>query len=84
MFRKMSFFREAVGLTLDPELIAIFDEEFQRLLKLLEDGDLESVAIAKMQGYKNREIAERMDCSVRTVERQLQLIRLKWQAEPSL
>jgi DNA-directed RNA polymerase specialized sigma24 family protein len=36
-----------------------------------------------MQGYKNKEIAERMDCSLRTVERQLQLIRLKWQAESS-
>ena len=78
------FFREAVGQTLDPELIAIFDEEFQRLMKLLDDRDLESLAIAKMQGYKNKEIAVRMDGSVRTVERQLQLIRLKWQAEPSL
>ena len=77
------FFQEAMGQTLDPELIAIFDEEFQRLLDVLGDQDLESLAIAKMQGYRNKEIAERRDCSLRTVERQLQLIRLKWQTESS-
>ena len=66
-----------------PELIAILDEEFQRLLDLLSDQNLAALAMAKMQGFTNREIASRMDCSLRTVERQLQLIRLKWEQEGS-
>jgi DNA-directed RNA polymerase specialized sigma24 family protein len=56
-------------------------EECQRLLELLDDADLEALAVAKMEGYTNKEIAKQFDCSVRTVERQLRLIRRKWQEE---
>jgi DNA-directed RNA polymerase specialized sigma24 family protein len=56
-------------------------EERQRLLELLDDPDLEALAVAKMEGYTNEEIAERFGCSVRTVERRLRLIRKKWQQE---
>ncbi|MCP4194137.1 MAG: RNA polymerase subunit sigma-70 [Planctomycetaceae bacterium] len=74
---------EAIGDPKGPELIAIFDEEFRRLLDLLADKGLETLAVAKMQGFTNNEIAEKLDCSLRTVERQLQLIRLKWEQEQS-
>ena len=45
--------------------------------------NLEALAVAKMEGYTNKESAERLDCSVRTVERQLRLIRNTWQQEES-
>ena len=47
----------------------------------LADADLRALAIAKMEGYTNQEIAERLDCSLRTVERRLHLIRKKWGRE---
>ncbi len=66
-----------------PEFAAIMGEEYRRLLVCLSDSDLEALAVAKMEGYTNVEIAERAECSVRTVERRLRLIRTKWQqAEP--
>ena len=37
--------------------------------------------MAKMEGYTNVEIAGQRDCSLRSVERQLQLIRKKWESE---
>ena len=34
----------------------------------------------KLEGYTNREIAEAMKCSERSVERMLNLIRKRWEA----
>lgn len=56
-------------------------EELERLLDKLGDDDLKAVAVAKLEGLTNREIAKRLDVALRTVERQLQLIRKKWEAE---
>ena len=72
---------QVVGDTPTPELAAIMAEECQRLLGQLTEADLRTLAVAKMEGYTNREIAERLDCSLRTVERRLGLIRKKWQRE---
>ena len=38
------------------------------------------LALARMEGYSNEEIAQRLGCSVRTVERRLHLVRTKWQS----
>lgn len=64
-----------------PEFAAIMAEECQRLLRQLTDPDLRALAVAKMEGYTNKEIAQRSGCSVRTIERRLHLIRKKWQQE---
>jgi RNA polymerase sigma factor (sigma-70 family) len=56
-------------------------EECERLLERLEDPELEALATAKLEGYTNEEIAQRLGCSVRTIERRLRLIRKKWQQE---
>lgn len=64
-----------------PEFAAMMAEECRRLLELLDDADLEALAVAKMEGHTNDEIARRLRCSVRTVERRLRLIRKKWQQE---
>lgn len=61
-----------------PVEAAVLGEECRRLLDLLDDPALQALAIAKMEGYTNDEIAERQCCSRRTVERRLQLIRRKW------
>jgi RNA polymerase sigma factor (sigma-70 family) len=72
---------EAIGSAPTPEFAAIMAEEYQRLLERLADPDLQALAVAKMEGYTNEEMAERFDCSVRTIERRLRLIRKKWQQE---
>jgi RNA polymerase sigma factor (sigma-70 family) len=69
---------QVVGENPTPEFAAIVAEECQRLLGQLDD-DLRPVAVAKMENYTNKEIAEKLDCSVSTVERSLRLIRKIWQ-----
>jgi RNA polymerase sigma factor (sigma-70 family) len=68
---------QVVGESPTPEFAAIVAEECARLLGSLEE-DLRQIAVAKMEDYTNLEIAERLDCSVSTVERSLRLIRRIW------
>jgi RNA polymerase sigma factor (sigma-70 family) len=65
-----------------PEFVAEVAEECERLLRLLDDDDLRRLAVMKMEGYTNDEIAERLTVAPRTVERRLRLIRATWMAEP--
>lgn len=64
-----------------PEFAAMISEEIQRLMEMIEDPQLKELAVAKMEGYTNAEIAERLNCSQRTVERRLKLIRAKCHEE---
>ncbi|HLJ98196.1 MAG TPA: ECF-type sigma factor [Gemmataceae bacterium] len=64
-----------------PEFAVQVAEECRRLLGLLEDADLQRVAVAKMEGYTVAEIAEQMGVVPRTVKRWLQLIRRTWEQE---
>ena len=41
-------------------------------------GDLRAIALLKLEGYGNGEVAERLGCARRTVERKLQLIARLW------
>jgi DNA-directed RNA polymerase specialized sigma24 family protein len=61
-----------------PEFAAQVAEECQRLFASLGDPELVAVANWKMEGYTNPEIASKLDCAPRTVERKLQLIRHIW------
>lgn len=69
-----------------PEFAAMVAEEYQRLLDVLDDDELRKVAISRMEGYTNDEIAEQLGCARRTVARRLDLIRKIWldrdEAEP--
>lgn len=65
-----------------PEVVAEVTEECARLLGLLGDGQLRQVAIWKMEGYTNEEIARLLDRAVPTVERRLAAIRKIWEEEP--
>jgi DNA-directed RNA polymerase specialized sigma24 family protein len=64
-----------------PEDVAIMAEEFQQLLDLLGDETLRQVALWRLEGYTNDEIAGRLGCARRTVANRLELIRKRWQAE---
>lgn len=59
---------------------ADFDLHCEELLTQLEP-ELREFAILRLFGYRNREIAQLHDCTERKVERKLNLIRLRWQAE---
>lgn len=62
-----------------PELAASFAEECGNLLESLDDERLQEIAIGKLEGYTNAELAERYGCAVSTIGRALHLIRRKWQ-----
>jgi DNA-directed RNA polymerase specialized sigma24 family protein len=64
-----------------PELAAQMTEECQRLLARLPDESLRTVALWKMEGYTNTEIAARLGCVPQTVERKLRAIRTVWSDE---
>ena len=64
-----------------PEFLAMLDERHQLLLAQLRDDTLRQVALLRMEGYSNQEIAERLQISVRSIERKLRLIREQWSSE---
>lgn len=61
-----------------PEFALMMAEEVRRLLESLRREDLRTVAIAKLEGETNEEVAARLGCSVRTVANKLKMIRLMW------
>jgi RNA polymerase sigma factor (sigma-70 family) len=61
-----------------PELAAELADEYRRLLDRLGDPQLQAIALWKVEGYSNEEIAGRLGCVVRSVERKLQRIRMLW------
>jgi DNA-directed RNA polymerase specialized sigma24 family protein len=58
-----------------PEEAALLAEEVESLLGRLRDPRLRQVAVWKLEGYSNAEIARRQGCSEPTVERRLAIIR---------
>ena len=70
---------QIVGSEPTPEFAAQMAEECQRQLGQLGEGDLREVAVLKMEGYANEEIAAKLGCVPRTVERKVALIRSLWE-----
>jgi DNA-directed RNA polymerase specialized sigma24 family protein len=64
-----------------PDFAVQVADECRRLLTLLGDESLRRVAVWKMEGYTNDEIAENLACSRRTVARKLDAIRIFWSKE---
>jgi RNA polymerase sigma factor (sigma-70 family) len=73
---------QVVGEEPTPEFAAQVAEQCQRLLDLLGDETLRRVVVWKMEGCTKDEIAQRLDCSRRTVARKLETIRIIWSQEP--
>jgi RNA polymerase sigma factor (sigma-70 family) len=65
-----------------PEFAAIMAEQCRLRLDQLTGPGQKALALAKMQGYTNQEVAQQLGVSVATVERRLRLIRKKWEQEP--
>ncbi len=63
-----------------PQFALEIAEEFERLLAQL-DKDLQPVAVMKLEGFSNAEIADRLGIVERSVERKLARIRLEWNDE---
>ena len=69
---------QVVGTEPTPEFAALVAEERERLLSCLDDEMSRRVAQQKFEGYTNEEIAQQLNCSPRTVQRKLWLIRSKY------
>jgi DNA-directed RNA polymerase specialized sigma24 family protein len=63
-----------------PEFAAMMAEQCRILLDALGDDSLRQVALCRMEGYNNDEIADQLGCARRTVARRLELIRQTWLA----
>jgi RNA polymerase sigma factor (sigma-70 family) len=72
---------EVVGDAPTPEMVAIMAETFEQFFSHLGVGELQEIAVAKLEGHSNAEIARQLQCSERTIERRLHLIREKCQRE---
>ncbi len=66
---------------LPPDVVLACEEECQRLLGMLEKDELKLVALLKVEGYTNEEIASQLGCSRRAIQRRLNLIRDFWSEE---
>ena len=58
-----------------PELALELAETWERILNL---PDAEELVLLKVDGYSNSEIAEKMGCSTRTVQRNIEKIKKEW------
>jgi DNA-directed RNA polymerase specialized sigma24 family protein len=68
-------FGEIVGREPTPQFAVLVAEELDELLKRMDDDVLRQLTLLKLEGYSNAEIADRLDCGLRTVERKLSRIR---------
>jgi DNA-directed RNA polymerase specialized sigma24 family protein len=62
-----------------PDEIVAVQDELAWLLEGLAGEELRRIALRKLEGYGNDEIAEELGCARATVERRLRLIRATWQ-----
>lgn len=62
-----------------PHMAAEMAEGCRRLLDALADDDQRAIAVWKLEGYTNAEIATRLDCTRTTVQRKLLLIQARWE-----
>lgn len=80
---KQQGFEQFEGREPAPELVVQMLETQERLLNCLEDEEMRRVAIDKLEGFSNDEIAQRLGKTTRTIERKLNLIRSLWEKELS-
>jgi DNA-directed RNA polymerase specialized sigma24 family protein len=61
-----------------PAEAALLNEALETRVALLNDPGLRQIALLKLEGYTNNEIAGKLECTLRTVERKLKRIRAYW------
>ena len=74
-------FDQLAGRQPTPEFAAETAEAVERLLGLLDDEELRRIALLKLEGFSNAEIATEIGRSLPTVERRFKLIREIWKGE---
>ena len=78
-----ALFADMISREPSPEMVAQSAEECRRLLAELGDQTLRQVALWKLEGYTNEEIAPRLGRKRCAVDRKLKKIRLRWEKEVS-
>ncbi len=73
---------QVMGKEPTPEFAATISENCEQLLATLGEEPLRQVARYKLEGFTNEEIAQKLDCTVRSVERKLHRIREVWAPRP--
>jgi DNA-directed RNA polymerase specialized sigma24 family protein len=82
--RAESGLEELVDSEPTPAFAALVAEESRRLLERLGDEQLRTIALCKLEGDTNDEIASKLGCVRATVQRKLCLIRDIWGQEAAL
>ncbi len=72
---------ELLGDTPTPDSLVEMEEEKNRLLAILRDDSLRQVTVLRMQGYNQKEIADQLGVTSRTIQRKFDLIRNAWQSQ---
>lgn len=71
---------EVIEVGADPAFLAAMSDQCRHLIALLDDEELQTLAVRRMEGFTIEEIAENMGYSRRTIQRMLSLIRDVWRA----
>jgi DNA-directed RNA polymerase specialized sigma24 family protein len=83
-FRRLAGLSEFFSREPTPQDAAQFSDQYDQLLRRLKDPALKTIAVRKLQGYTNVEIARELSITSRTVDRKLRLIRAVWSEEVGL
>jgi RNA polymerase sigma factor (sigma-70 family) len=79
--RPQALFEQILDREPTPAFAALVADESRRLLESLGDDQLRTVALYKLEGHTNDEIAGKLACGRLTVQRKLRLIRQIWGEE---
>jgi RNA polymerase sigma factor (sigma-70 family) len=63
-----------------PAEAMVLNEALERRLEALADPELRQISLWRLEGYTNHEIADRLGCTERSVERKLGRIRSLWES----
>jgi DNA-directed RNA polymerase specialized sigma24 family protein len=74
-------FLELVSAEPDPAMAAEVIDQCRHLLDILPDDTLRTIALRKLEGYTNNEIAKQVRCAEVTIGRKLNRIRKIWKKE---
>ena len=72
---------QAVVVEPSPEFAGQVISSCDELLEELQDPVLRDIALLKLEGYTNEEVADKLNCATRSVERKLKRIRSIWKEE---
>ena len=74
-----SALQKIIGNEPDPQFALEVADQFELLMSQLKTDELRLIALRKMEGCTNEEIAEELDYSVSTVRRKTSLIKRRWE-----